>query len=797
MIKNYIKLALRNLWKNKLVTSINLLGLTVGIGFSLLLFMYVGYENSYDSFINSGDRVYRMILSEKGQNGRKIALSGNTDHEDLSTNYAGIEEAVKIRNFSYSMFPAGDAAKNFNVDVLFASENFFDVMTYPVLMGNQETLLNDPSSLVITDDLAMKLFGKTDVVGEQITIDATEIVIFKKDMRISGVVESLGNAHIKFEAVIPWAMQEPNGMVIADAFFGRSLFNYVKVKEGTKIEDITKIKNVQILSEDSDAGYEAYFQPLSEMYLDSSDISFLTFETGNKSTLNTLLIVAFVILFVACINYVNLQTAKGSGRSLEVGVKKVLGAEKSSLILQFLTESILVTLMASVVSILMIDLILPFFNQLTGKSFSMSLLFEQGMIFWLVVISVLTSVLSGMYPAFVLSSFKVTTVLKGKSVGMPKNSRFRRSLLFVQFGISISLLALTIIIFQQSQFISQKELGFNKEQVVNFSLSAPNINSSIRSFQAELEQNPIIRASTVSTDILGTGYTNNSGPVFSSIDTDLSTSTTIFGVDHTFVDTYELKLVDGRDFDLNIGSDSSGIVVNQAFVNALNIEDPIGQTVSLYHPTQGPKYKILGVLQDFNFQRLHQEVNPVALRIAERNLWNMSVRIAPESMEAGLEYIEEVWTSFEPEKPISLNFVDQQFAKFYEDDRNMLSSITFFSSISILLTILGLFAMTVFSIDQKVKEIGIRKVLGARGSDVLRIISKEFVIVFVVALVVSVPLVYYFGNEWLSKFAYRIDWSFWPVVISGLVTISAIFIIISVLTHKAAQQNPIKSLRTE
>lgn len=796
MFKNYLKLALRNLWKNKLVTGINLLGLTIGIGFSLLLFMYVKYENSYDSFMEKGDRIYRLIGEETGQNGRKIALSGNTDYEDLSTNYAGIEKAIKLRNFSYNMFPAGDSDKSINVDFLFATEDFFSVFDFPLLEGKPELVLNDPSSIVITEDLAMKMFGRTDVIGETITVDATVISVYQKDLVISAVARNMANSHIQFEAVIPWNMTNPEGMKIADAFFGRSLYNYVLVGEGSSAEVVALEMNDRLRSENPEADIAYFLQPLSDMYLNSGDINFLAFETGNSSTVNTLFIVAIVILLIACINYVNLQTAKGRNRSLEVGVKKVLGATKNNLVLQFLSESIAVTFVASVFAVLLIDVVLPTFNNLTGKSFDITMLTQNGLFEWLVVIFILTSLLSGIYPAFVLSSFQPSRVLKSSSSQGVKNSGFRKGLLLIQFGVSICLIAITFIIFQQSQFINKKELGFNKDQVITFSVGSPNIQNSLSAFRNELDQNPDILSTSTSTDILGTGFTNNSGSVYPQLDMETSSSATIFGVDHSFMDTYELNITEGRDFDLKVAADSNAILVNQALVNALGITDPIGKKIVLYQ-SQGPVYEIIGVLEDFHFQKLHQKINPVVMRIAKWNIWQMSVRIAPENMEATLDFIEDKWNAFEPEKSFSYQFVDQQFERFYAEEQRMLQSISFFSLVSIVLTLLGLFAMTVFSISQKMKEIGIRKVLGAQMNHVFALIYKEFLLILLIAIVIATPLVYYLGSSWLDRFAYRIDMSVWPVLISSLITLLAISTIITTLAYRAAISNPLDSLRAE
>lgn len=796
MLKNHFKLIIRNLWKNKLVSSINLIGLTLGIGCSLLLFMYVKYERSFDSFMTDGDRIHRLILQEISTNGRKIGLSEGNDFEDLSENYPQVDETVKIRGFNYNMFPEGDLDKKVNVKFLFATPGFFDFFDFPIVSGNQSSLLADPSSIVITEDLALKLFGHTDVIGETITVDATFYVTYQKNLMVTGVSKKMENSHIQFEAVIPWEMANPNGQKIADLFFAQSVYNYIKLSPGASADDVANEMNLKLKQNNPQADYVNYFQPLNDIYLGSNDIYFLTFLTGNKQTVNTLFYVALVILLIACINYVNLQTAKGSKRSLEVGIKKVLGARRESLITQFIGESMFITLISAILSILLIDLVLPAFNNLTAKSFTIQSLIDLGLVQFLGVIYLITSLLSGVYPALVLSSFKPTKVLKSASVSTPGKKKMRSGLMLIQFGVSICLLAITYLINQQNKFISNKQLGFNKDQVITFDLTSRNIQSSIDAFRKEIDQYPNVQSTSATTDILGIGITNNSGVIYSGLDANRQTSATFFGADHSFVDTYELSVLKGRNFDKRIATDSNAVLVNRALIESLGLEEPLNSTISLYEPNGRP-YKIIGVLEDFHFQKLHQEISPVLLRIAERNIWKMSVRMSPDDIRKTLGFIESKWNEFEPESPFEYEFVDEQFALFYDDEKRMLRAITFFSTISVILTILGLFAMTVFSIEQKTKEIGIRKVLGASVTHVFSLIYKDFLVMLILAITIAAPVMYYLGSTWLDRFAYRVDLTILPILLASSLTFLIISLIVSSLVRKAAIANPADILRSE
>ncbi len=793
MIKNYLKIAFRNIWKHKLISMTNLLGLTLGISCCLLLLLFVQYERSFDNFMTDGDRIYRLAGQQSGAISRKLGLSGEYDFNNLDTNYAGVEDAVKIRNNSYTFLPEGDAESKVNVDAFFASSSFFDFFDFPLVAGDPKQVLEDPSSVVLTEETAKALFGDDNPLGKTVTIDASS---FKKDLIVTGIAKSMANSHIQFEAIIPWDMTTTDGRQIAHMWFQRSLYTYIKLSSGTNAEAVQTQMNDELVANnpDDDGSYRYFLQPLEEIYLQSDDVQFVgAFESGNMKTVKTLFFIAIIVLTVACINYINLQTARGASRSLEVGIRKVMGANNSQLRGQFLGESVLLLLIASILSVLVIDLSLPYFNQLTGKAFTMEFLLSQGLLPSLFLIALITALFSGVYPAFVLSSFQPSKALKSAKASGLKGGKLRKSLLLIQFGISVFLMVITYITFQQTQFIGDKDLGFNKEQVITFGVTTKNMQTSHESFRKELDNYTGVVSTSLSTDVLGNGFTNNSGMMSAPDNPDLKSVVTIFGVDHEFTKTYDMEIVEGRVFDIRFSSDSSGVLVNQELVKQLALENPIGKKLNFFRS----EYTIVGVVKDFNFQALHQKINPVALRIAPRNLWNLSVQLKGESIPETLDFIESTWSKFEPNTAFNYSFIDQRFGQFYESEMRLLKATTFFAIVSIFLTALGLFGMTTFVIERKLKEIGIRKVLGASLSNINFLIFREFGIILLLAFVMAAPLAFYAGSEWLSEFAYRINLTAIPFITALALSMITIGLTVGFQSFKAARTNPAQILKDE
>ncbi|WP_348655469.1 ABC transporter permease [uncultured Roseivirga sp.] len=795
MLKNYLRLAIRNMWKNKVVSTTNILGLTIGISCSLLLLLYVKYERSFDKSITDREKIYFQVFEQLGNNARVVGLSGEEDYQDLKNNYSGIADVVKIRNNSYSIMPQGNENRKVSVDSWSSSANFFEFFGFPLIEGDPTTVLNDPSAIVLTESTARKLFGNANAMGKTVTI---RVASFDKELVVKGIAQDVENTHIPFEAIIPWEMTDSRGRSIPHMWYQASLYTYIKLADGYPIDLIRQSRNAKIAEEDPEHAdmYRFDYVPLTDMYLGTSHVQFMAFESGNINIVNTLLFIAITVLLVACINHVNLQTAKGSKRALEVGVRKVMGAHRKQLIYQFLGESVVVTTMAAALAVLVIDIVLPSFNQLSGKSFTTGSLIEVGLFPLLIIITLLTAFFSGVYPALVLSSFQPSRVLKISANANLKGTKARKVLIFFQFAISLFLIAVTAIAYQQTRYINSKELGFNKDQVLTFSISTKNLSGKLRAFQAELESNPGVLSTSASTDILGLGYTNNSGEFYPKSNPEQSIRTTLFGVDHDFLDTYQIEVIEGRNFDRTLSSDSMALIVNETFVSQLGGTNPLNEKVALFN-AQNEGLPIIGVVKDFHFQKLHQEISPVAFRIAPWNIWNLSVLVDKERIAETLSFLETKWNEFEPEEAFTYSFVDQKFERFYESEMRLLKAITVFSIISIALTALGLFGMVTFVIERKTKEIGIRKVLGASVLQINSIIFREFLLLLIIAAAVASPLIIWAGQDWLSQFAYRIDFGIAPIFLAVLLTLVVISLTVGLQSIKAAQQDPVKSLRNE
>ena len=449
--------------------------------------------------------------------------------------------------------------------------------------------------------------------------------------------------------------------------------------------------------------------------------------------------------------------------------------------------------MASLLSVLVIDLALPYFNQLTGKDFTIQFLFSEGLIIILILIALVTALLSGVYPAIVMSSFLPSRALKSSVGNSLKGGGLRKALMLAQFGISIFLVTVTYLTFQQTGYINKKDLGFNRDQVVIIPVTSKNLDDRKAAFKNELATYPGVAEVSISTDVLGDGYTNNSGMMSLVRDPEARARATIFGVDHNFVETYDLEIIDGRSFDIEFSSDSSAMIVNEEFAKQMGLNDPVGKKVEFWRT----QYTILGVVKNFNFQALHQKINPAVLRISPRNLWQVSVKIEKEAIPETLALIEEGWKKFEPDMPFQYTFVDQKLERFYRSETKLLKATTFFSFTSIFLTALGIFGMATFIIERKLKEIGIRKVLGATMAQIHVLVIRQFGAVLLLAFLIASPIAYYAGSEWLSEFAYRIDITLVPFLVAFALSAIIIGLTVGAQSTKAARSDLSQILRDE
>jgi putative ABC transport system permease protein len=795
MIKNYLLIAYRNLAKKKLFNVINIIGLAIGIGAFLLIATFVHQQKSYDTFHKNSQNVFRILYQQpyEENSSRVVGLTSFPLREGIAMNSSAIEEILTIRPMGNNYNLGYEGKKiNGNTAVLSTPElfNFFD---FPLLKGSESTALKMPNSVVITDKLAKNLFDNLDPMGKLITLEMAGGV----NLIVTGVVKKIPNTHVNYDAFINYNSTTVEGGKFSDWYI-QSVYNYIKVKPS---EEISKLeneitswfhKNVSYATDED----KLLLQPLSAIYLHSSKVQFTDlFKSGNFQNLQILQIIGIFILVVAIINYINITTAKATSRGREVGTRKVLGAKRGQLIFQFLAESTLLTITALIFAGAIASLAWPSFLNLIGQNESMVLFSWQELTIFSMLLVVTISLAAGLYPAFIMSGFSISRSLKNNP-GFGKGAIVRKALIVFHFTVAIGLIASTFIIFSQTAYMQNKELGFNKEQVVVIPISnAPGIIDHLQTFKQELMQSSNVQSVTVSTDILGNGYTNNSGKIYPQDYNEKSLLTTIFMTDANFADTYELEIIEGRNLNEELTSDSSAVIVNQEFVNAAGWESPMNKTIR-YCEDCNEKFRVVGVVNNFHFQPLHYEIKPAMFMLSDYNKWYISARIAGDNTQETIKYIADEWEKLEGEVAFSYDFVDQKFEKFYHSEKKLFESIGLFAAISIIITCLGLYGLAGYMVEKRKKEISIRKVYGSTIKNLLLLLNRGYGWLVVIGCILIIPLTIWLLNYWLETFAYSIKISWWqlilPVVIVLLITLTTV----TFQTYKAAISNPSENLRS-
>jgi len=791
MIRNYILSTVRNIRRNALFSTINILGLTVGLTFCFLIALFVRNEYGYESFNPDGNRTYRLDLRQfRGNNeSRIVGLTGWETGEKVKFAIPDLEAMIRIRPFGSYLLKQKETSVTISQAVL-AQDNFFSFFHIPLIQGVESTALSDPSSVVLTEETAKALFGDEDPMGKTIVLKGS----FELPLKVTGIVKRVKNSHINYDALIAWDASTSNGKI--SDWFKYSLYTYFRVNPNSDINLVTK-KIDNLLKDDSGERnrFEAYLQSLNDIYLNSSQVEFAgSFNSGSKENIKILMLAALFILLIACVNYININTSKATKRAKEVGVRKTMGASKGQVAFQFLGESCLVTLIAIALAFFVTDISLPYFKTLVGKPIDVQWK-DPILIGGLFLVFFFVSFGSGIYPAFLLSRFSPSKTLKGSDNVFLGGRNARKVLITAQFAITIILLSGTYIIFNQTRFSLNKDLGFDKDEVLVIGLSnSQRIQNNPTPFQNAISSIPGVIETSRGMDALGPGATNNSGGLYPE-GSDNPVLTTIFNVDMNFVKTYGMNIVDGRDFNSDLATDSSAILVNEEFVRQAGWDSPIGKKVG--YNEDHPGLPVIGVVADFNFQDLRHKVNPVLITINARGFWSLAVRISKENISETLAGINNAWSKLENDFPLDYYFVDQRFAKYYQSDQRLLNVITLFSLLSIFVTCLGLYGLTSFTIEQRLKEIGIRKVMGASSLNVTLLINKQFSGLLVIGLLAGIPITVWLAGLWLNGFAFRIEIKWWIFLISGILTFGIALLTVSAKALKAALMNPVDTLRYE
>ena len=809
MLKNYFKIAFRNLTRNKAFTFINIFGLAAGLATCLLIMLYIFDESRYDKHHKDGDLLFR--IAAKTGKGETWAAGPGPLAAGLKNELPEVEQSARLLTFPdietmlLKYENNGVSKQFFESNGYYVDSTFFQLFTYDFTFGNAATALDQPNSIVISELLAHKFFNKQNPVGKAILI-TTPFGEF--NYMVKGVFSDRYKSHIPANYFLSmrnndmWNWVQGQNSWITNNIF----FTYVKLKEGTDPKLFEQKLNPfferHAGADMKTAGFSKMFfiQPVKDIYLHSA-IGNEIAANGNIKYLYILGSIAVFILMIACINFMNLSTARSQKRAKEVGVRKVMGAEKGSLVRQFLGESFLLCLISLSLALMLAWMLLPFFNNLTQKN--MHSFDEPAVVASIVGLALLTGLLAGLYPAFYLSSFKPVSVLKGKILNSFSAAAIRKGLVVFQFTVSVCLVLGAIVIWQQLNYLKNQQLGFNKDQQIVLPLQQAYKSSEANytALKNELLKNPGVKSVTSGSTYPGIPDLNDmlfypEGKTTSDV-VDIRLS----GIENDYIETLGFKLISGRSFSKEFTADSASIILNEAAVQQLGFkpENAIGKKIQFDFGQFHSSVQIVGVVKNFNFESLHNEIKPCGFTtgLFANKYGYVIATLKSKDYSRLVSDIEKIWIKLNPATPFVYSFLDQDFQRNYEKEQRTSSVIVYFTFIAILIACLGLFGLAAFSAEQRTKEVGIRKVLGASVADVTALLSKDFIRLVIIAILIASPLAWWVMNNWLKEFAYRISISWWMFALAGSIAIAIAVITVSFQAIKTAIANPVQSLRTE
>jgi len=790
MIKNYFKTAWRNLLRHKLFSGLNIIGLATGMACSILIFLWVQDELSYDQFNANADQLYRLTASVSGAN---VAVVPPPLAYAIKTQIPSVKNATKIVPLR-KMITAG--TKKFDEKrVFYADSNFLQMFNYPLLKGNINTVLSSPDNAVITEATSIKYFGNADdAIGKTIYIDND---IKGTTLTVAGILKDIpSNSHLQFDVLLPIAL---NDKINLPAASWNNFYSYVyfQLKDATasaptSLANIQKQVNEILKQNNKEIEASLNLQPVTDIHL-HPDLMLDVPGQGNSQYVNIFALVAAFILVIACINFMNLATAVSGQRAKEIGLKKTIGAMRSQLIVQFMSESFLISFISLLFSILIVVLMLPLFNQITGKIISFNP-FDMKILLGLSGIAIVTGLLSGSYPAFFLSSFNPVNALKGVRILKSQKSFLRNGLVILQFAVSVILIISTIVIYSQLQYIQNRDIGFNKENLLYLKMpETGDLKNNKDAMKATLAQYPDISNYTF-TDELPTYLTTGTQLSWRGMNPGTQIIAYRLRVDEDFAKTFGMQMAAGRFFSKDFGGDDSSYVVNETALKVMNINvsDAIGKVITI-REKEAP---IIGVVKDFNFKPVQQPIEPMVMRSNFAGGY-IVMRTTPANIQKVIGSLQKSFHNVYGDYPFAYGFVNEDLSKLYAAEQRMESLFNVFSVLSIVISCLGLFGLATFAIQQRIKEIGVRKVLGAGEAGIVALLSKDFIRLVAISLIIAFPVAWWAMNEWLQGFVYRIDISWWVFAVAGLTALFITLITVSFQAVKAAIANPVKSLRTE
>lgn len=817
MFTNYLKVALRSIFRNKLTAFINIAGLALAMTCALMIYLYVTNELSYDRYNSRAARAYRItrdFLSQDGEVNLKLANVAPPIGPLIKNDFGEVEDMARTANFGYiiGIEENGELKKVFNEERLFLAEpDIFKIFDINIQSGNETSALDRPFTVMLSEKTAQRYFNSTEVVGKRLRANSNY------DLEVTGTYKDFpAEAHwhpdllVSFSTLNDTTIYGKRGL---ETNWGNNAFGtYVLLEEGA---DVAAVQNklpdfikrhfgpYAIANWGAPADFDAtkathlFIEPVTDIHLKSSRADELE-ANGNENSVYLIAIIGLFIILIACFNFINLSTARATKRAKDVGLRKVVGAFKKQLVIQYLNESVLISFFALAIAVILSLMAIQWLNDFTGKQLSLNPIEQWPVTLGLISFTVFIGLMAGVYPAFIISSYKPAEVLKGQQ-GMSKGkASVRRGLVVAQFAISIALMIVTVITFQQLNFLTSTDLGYSKDKVITLRYYRQ-LNTTYDAFYNELTKSSLIKNVSRSTLIPTTRLLNSSGQPSitkgdSLVNSDVETKMVF--TDSEFFSTYGIEVIAGRNFDKSIKTDDSlAFMVNETAAREFgwtNLNEAINKDFSY----NGVKGKLIGIVKDFHFESLHQQIVPIVF-FPQPRYRDLSVKVAGNNTEEAIAHLEKIWQGFLPDRPFEYQFLSDRYQRLYDAEQKQGQLFTIFSGLAIFIACLGLFGLATFNTLQRVKEIGIRKVLGASVPHILTLLSKEIVYLVLIANVIAWPAAWYFMDKWLGTFAYRINLNIGVFIVAAFVAILIAILTVSAQTIKAAITNPTNTLRHE
>lgn len=790
MIQNFFCIAVRNISRHKGFTFINVTGLAVGLAASLLILLWVQDELSYDKFHLNSTNIYRVEEDQFYSGARyHVTVTPHPSGPVWKEKIPEIKEQTRLNRLPRILFRQEDNVF-FESSVVASDSGLFRMFTFPLVMGDPMTVLNSPHSIVLTEKLARKYFGDSNPMGKTLTLEN------KYAFMVSGIMKDLPkNSIFTFEGVIPYSFLKEIGG-ISDSWGNNSIFTYLLLENGADITAVNKKLTDVVLQYTPETTTKYLLFPLLDIHLHTQ---FGYAETkGPVIAVYIFTLIAIFVLLIACMNFINLSTAKASSRGKEIGIKKVSGADQMSMIIQFMFESLLLVALAMVLALILVGLSLGVFNNISGKSFSISDLFQMKFIISFIVVGLIAGFVSGIYPAFYLSSFKPVVVLRGDMVSGKANGRLRQILVVIQFTLSILIATAAIFMYAQLKFLQEKDLGFDKDNLICIPM-AEGMKPKYNSLKNELKKETLIQGVTAARSNPVMIGSNSGGANWEGKDPEKHVLIGTNAVDYDYLKTMKMELASGRDFSIDFPSDiardtTGNFLINEEVAKIMGIGDQVGKTFRF----MGINGRIVGVLKNFNFKGADQPIEPIAFALSDtRYLSYILIRLTPGDIPSSLKSVEKAWKEIIPEYPLDYTFVDQDYDRLFRAQIRLTGLLKYFTILAVIIACLGLYGLSSYSAGRRTNEIGIRKVMGAGSLTVMYTLSREFLVLIIISIVIAIPLGWIIVSNLLKQFAVRIDMN--PVVFLGIAAgaIAIAMLTVSFQAYKATGINPAEALKIE